>query len=530
MNLITFFIVSIVAVILPNDVWAVPVIRNYSNVTVNAAATDASVPKNTIHEPIHEESPPVVPTTTNRIVTNEIQNDATTNSSLTAVKRSKKSNDDMMASASEACAVSAPCSVAAADQTAASSGSRTKDQQQERVSSAYGFGGHTHSTGFGSHHRSAPTYQQYGNAAEYQSAHQAYQGPAPDSYHQHQAPPAYQQAPPTYHQQAPSAPSTYEGAYQSHQSYPEPSHQSYEKPSYSPANYEAPSAYHGGAQHQEYEVVPHHQPHHHEHAQHYEAPSSYHESAPAYHQSYQPAAPAYHQSYSQPPPPPAYMPAYPAIAYPAYPPMVYPAPSYYGIPPPTISYSYPSPAPQTQCGSNVLVGCSPTVSSVPCGGYNRQPYDGGSSSYRAAADNEDMGAANPNLKKSDDISTEKPSSKFNTTTESSSVSGDSKQRNLKATQDKTQSNTIDTKTANSGTTTTELNAADKEKSTAEKMSQLAYMLKKNEGSTNDPMSKPPGLPHNHPGNHNTNSMPSASNLQYAYYPIQQPQQSYGYNK
>lgn len=76
--------------------------------------------------------------------------------------------------------------------------------------------------------------------------------------------------------------------------------------------------------------------------QQYQPQPAYHAPPPSYH-----SAPVYHQSpvYYAPPPPP---------------------------PPVYQSYSYASPAPQTQCGSNLLFGCSPQVSHVPCSGYGGQ--------------------------------------------------------------------------------------------------------------------------------------------------------------
>lgn len=52
----------------------------------------------------------------------------------------------------------------------------------------------------------------------------------------------------------------------------------------------------------------------------------------------------------------------------------YPAPVAYPEPPK--AYTYPSPAPSVSCGQNLLVGCSPSVSNVPCSAaYSGQnPY------------------------------------------------------------------------------------------------------------------------------------------------------------
>lgn len=53
----------------------------------------------------------------------------------------------------------------------------------------------------------------------------------------------------------------------------------------------------------------------------------------------------------------------------------YPAPV---IPGPSYSFSYPSPAPQVKCGSNLLIGCSPTSQVVPCSAHNPAPAYGSS--------------------------------------------------------------------------------------------------------------------------------------------------------
>lgn len=105
---------------------------------------------------------------------------------------------------------------------------------------------------------------------------------------------------------------------------------------------------------------------------------SYIRPQPSYHgpqPSYQPPQPSYQ------PPPPSYQPPQPSYQppQPTYQPVYsapspsYNSPSYdnhgYSAPAHPVSYSYPSPAPNVQCGSNVLVGCQPHVSEVPCSGY-----------------------------------------------------------------------------------------------------------------------------------------------------------------
>ena len=52
---------------------------------------------------------------------------------------------------------------------------------------------------------------------------------------------------------------------------------------------------------------------------------------------------------------------------------IYSAPSYAPAGP-SYSYTYPSPTPPVQCGSNLLVGCSPTVAQVPCSSYSPLSY------------------------------------------------------------------------------------------------------------------------------------------------------------
>lgn len=102
----------------------------------------------------------------------------------------------------------------------------------------------------------------------------------------------------------------------------------------------------------------------------YQAPAFH---APAYPQTYQ--SHAYSQSYQAP----AYQPSYQAQAYqPAYPAPAYP-PTYeiyngpYGAPQP-----YPAPVPQSPCGSNLMIRCSPQVQYTSCGGgdggYGAPPY------------------------------------------------------------------------------------------------------------------------------------------------------------
>lgn len=528
---ISFIIVAICFA--PTD--ATPIILNYSNVTVPAAATnDVTVPaKNIISE-----SAPILSTLTTSATdqTNDLKT-VPTNSSLTTVKRSKKSNDDMMASASEPCAVTAPCSAvrAPADQAAASSGAaKHTEQHPDRVRSAYGFGGHTHSTGFGggaAYHGS-----QYGHSGSAYPSAPSYQGPS--SAPQQQQHSAYQE-PSGYHQSAPAyQPASYHQGHQSyheqpshHESYDQQSHYdaspSYHGPPPSADHYEAPAPTYHHSHHQSYNAPEPHQydaPHH-QHQYHHEA------AAPVNsHQSYTPAAPApYQPSYG---PSPAYLPAYPALAYPSYPPIVYPTPTYYA-PPPSISYTYPSPAPQTPCGSNVLVGCHPTVSSVPCGGYSHAaaPYNGGS--YRSA-NNEEMGAANPNAKKTADDKatslTEKPTGSSSSTTEAAIKSDNSeasaKQRDaLQATQtdaskkeDESGKSTKDGQKPNSDESAAA--AAEKQKATMIKMAQMAQMMKEKDHEAaaaaeqhhNGQMGQL-GMPH---------PMPAASNQHYTYHPMHQP--------
>lgn len=124
------------------------------------------------------------------------------------------------------------------------------------------------------------------------------------------------------------------------------------------------SGYHGG-HHETIAYQPSYQPA-------YQAPAFH---APAYPQTYQ--TPAYSQSYQAP----SYQPSYQSPAYqPAYPVPAYP-PTYevYNgafIAPQPQSYSYPPSAPQSSCGSNLLIRCSPQVQYTSCGGggYGVQPY------------------------------------------------------------------------------------------------------------------------------------------------------------
>lgn len=44
------------------------------------------------------------------------------------------------------------------------------------------------------------------------------------------------------------------------------------------------------------------------------------------------------------------------------------------IPGPAYSISYPSPAPQVKCGSNLLISCTPTSQVVPCSSYSPPSY------------------------------------------------------------------------------------------------------------------------------------------------------------
>lgn len=62
-------------------------------------------------------------------------------------------------------------------------------------------------------------------------------------------------------------------------------------------------------------------------------------------------------------------PSYSAPSYsaPSYSAPSYSAPAYSA---PSHSYSYPSPAPHVKCGGNILVGCHPSVASVPCQSYS----------------------------------------------------------------------------------------------------------------------------------------------------------------
>ncbi|XP_037034090.1 vitelline membrane protein 15a-1 [Bradysia coprophila] len=70
----------------------------------------------------------------------------------------------------------------------------------------------------------------------------------------------------------------------------------------------------------------------------------------------------------------------------------YGGPSYggpsYGAPAPVYGhqvYSYPSPAPPVRCGSNLLVGCAPSVAHVGCGSYSPPSYPSYGPSYGAPA-------------------------------------------------------------------------------------------------------------------------------------------------
>lgn len=44
------------------------------------------------------------------------------------------------------------------------------------------------------------------------------------------------------------------------------------------------------------------------------------------------------------------------------------------VPEPSYSLSYPSPAPQVKCGSNLLIGCTPSTQVVPCSSYSPPSY------------------------------------------------------------------------------------------------------------------------------------------------------------